>query len=423
MKCVSRAPLRATFASLSCPVPWAMFDQAAEAWVWRARDAADVWIGLGEAERCANLEQCQARLSALDLPSGAPEPCMFAAIAFDPGSPAAAPWSGFPPQWFVLPRVLLHWRAERLAVLTLNRGEAGDAETVAARICTLPAATSGAEFDMPAESTATPSGWRQAVEMIKDGIAGGTVDKVVLARTAVLPRARGRGDLRISAALRQLNARHDNFLFACKRGGIVFISASPERLLRVSGRRLETESLAGTRPRGATPDADDRCAAELLQSEKDLLEQRIVTEHLETRLQDVGCSGIELSPPLVRKHAAAQHLCTEIRAQLPPKLSADLLLSALHPTPAVCGQPADAARELIRTLEDVPRGYYGGAAGCVTAHEAELAVGIRSALLDHNRALLFAGAGIVAGSDADAEWQETEIKLQPMRNALSGVRD
>ncbi|MDD5087867.1 MAG: chorismate-binding protein, partial [bacterium] len=90
------------------------------------------------------------------------------------------------------------------------------------------------------------------------------------------------------------------------------------------------------------------------------------------------------------------------------------------PTPAVCGAPRETARELIAALEGAARGLYAGAIGWVSADEAELAVTIRSALVAGNRATVFAGAGIVAGSDPDQEWNETELKMQPLLRALEG---
>ena len=121
---------------------------------------------------------------------------------------------------------------------------------------------------------------------------------------------------------------------------------------------------------------------------------------------------------MIRPLANVQHLVTPARGRLRAGVSPDMLLAALHPTPAVCGLPRDAARDWIARLEPAPRGLYAGALGFVDARAAEFAVTIRSAVISGTRAVVFGGAGILEDSDPLEEWNETSWKMRPLLSAL-----
>jgi menaquinone-specific isochorismate synthase len=224
----------------------------------------------------------------------------------------------------------------------------------------------------------------------------------------------------MGAVLAGLLAQEGCSVFALRSGNGVFLGASPERLFALNGDKLTTESLAGTRPRGRTDREDRKLADALLESEKERREHDIVREFIASRLNAL-CAAHETDQPAVRKLATVQHLYTTLRGTLRHGVGPDEVLDALHPTPAVCGDPRDVAGELIRRLEATPRGYYAGAIGWVDAGRAEMAVAIRCGLVKGKRAIVFAGAGIVAGSDPDAEWDETENKMRPYLQALGGA--
>jgi isochorismate synthase len=209
-----------------------------------------------------------------------------------------------------------------------------------------------------------------------------------------------------------------SFLFAHHNRVGTFLGASPERLFRVEERRIQTDSLAGTRALGRTTEETERLSGELLRSEKDRAEQDVVTRFLTDALLSY-CEHVSAdAEPSVIRTSALQHLHSRVSGDLRTGASLDDLLSALHPTPAVCGLPREAARSLIQNLEYTPRGLYAGAVGYVDIKSAEFAVAIRSALVRENRVHLFAGAGIVDGSDPASEWLETAHKLTPMLRAL-----
>ena len=251
-------------------------------------------------------------------------------------------------------------------------------------------------------------------------IAKGTVNKIVLARAL---------DMRAKAPLHPLHLLNglrekfpDCYSFSVANGrGHSFIGASPERLVRVSKGVLETEALAGSTRRGQSASEDAVLGAALLASEKDRREHQHVLDSIRRRLEPLGLVLNFPATPVLRKFANVQHLQTPVSATLPSGVGLLAALAPLHPTPAVGGTPREAAVALIGELEGFPRGLYAGAIGWVNARGGgEFLVGIRSALIEGDTARVYAGAGIVAGSDVQREYAETELKFRAMREALIG---
>jgi salicylate biosynthesis isochorismate synthase len=188
------------------------------------------------------------------------------------------------------------------------------------------------------------------------------------------------------------------------------------------GDRLRTEALAGTRqldPHVDRTAALALAAEELYGSGKDLEEHAHVVRGIVEALQSIA-SGRRLPPwPEVRGLTGLAHLCSAIEADLRPGLGPLETLAALHPTPAVGGLPREAALRFLSSAEPVERGWYAGPVGWVTLDgDAQIAVGIRSALLGRDRAWLYAGAGIVLASNPEDEYRETEAKLRRLSSAL-----
>jgi menaquinone-specific isochorismate synthase len=259
--------------------------------------------------------------------------------------------------------------------------------------------------------------WRPAVRTVQAEIAGGALQKVVLSRQMTLSASLA---INPAAVLERLSGdAEDSILFACHHpSGGVFLGATPERLFQLRQNQLTVDSLAGTRPRGNNPKEDARLAQELTQSAKDRHEQELVTQHITSSLRPL-CEHVRVDGvPRVRKLSTVQHLYTSVEAELHEHTTLDDLLHVLHPTPATCGLPVAPARELIAQLEPEPRGLYAGVIGWIGVEDAEFAVTIRSGLIQGNTARLFGGAGIVADSDPDAEFDECEWKMEPLRRAL-----
>ena len=256
--------------------------------------------------------------------------------------------------------------------------------------------------------------WCAAVVAGRDAVRTGELRKVVLARELVVESDRP-FDRR--GVLRRLTAAFPGCVLAAVDG---FVCASPETLVARHGDVVRSHPLAGTAPRGGDPATDARLAAGLLASAKDRAEHQVTIDFVHQTLLP-WCSYLdEEAEPSVVGVANVQHLGTMVEGRLSdPAPSVLELVEALHPTPAVGGDPRDAAIALIARLETGDRGRYAGPVGWVDGSgNGSWAVGIRSAELTGTSARLWAGVGIVADSDPVAELDETRAKLQAMLGTL-----
>jgi len=222
------------------------------------------------------------------------------------------------------------------------------------------------------------------------------------------------------ASLRHLRQIYpDCYIFAMSNGrGQQFIGASPERLVSLRDRHLMTDALAGSAARGKTTCEDAYLASSLLSSKKETHEHRVVTKFITHQLRHLGLTP-HVSPLRLLQLSNIQHLRTPIHATLPTDLHLLDVVAALHPTPAVAGMPRAIACDHIRRYEGFERSLYAAPLGWIDHQgNGEFAVGIRSALMDGCHARLYAGAGIVAGSDPERELLEVQIKLQALLAAL-----
>jgi menaquinone-specific isochorismate synthase len=221
-------------------------------------------------------------------------------------------------------------------------------------------------------------------------------------------------------SLNNLRQIHPNcYIFSTSNGkGQNFIGASPERLISIQQQQLVTDALAGSAPRGKTPAEDAANANTLLNSEKERHEHSLVIDFITQRLSQLGLLP-QILPPRLRQLSNIQHLWTPISAIIPANVHPLKIVSQLHPTPAVAGAGREMACQEIRRYEKFERGLYAAPLGWVdAAGNCEFIVGIRSALINGDRARLYAGAGIVAGSDPEKEFAEVQLKLQALLKAL-----
>ena len=260
--------------------------------------------------------------------------------------------------------------------------------------------------------------WEQAVAQAVTAIKAGHLRKVVLARDVFASAA---ADIDARLLLRRLAARYpDCFTFACDG----MIGATPELLVRRDGPQVSALVLGGTLPRGAGEAEDLALGEELLASAKNHEEHAYAVDSIREALAPL-CQTLEVDArPALLKYPNLQHLGTRVRGTLAdggtPK-TALALAAALHPPAAVCGTPPGVALELIRELEQMDRERYAGPVGWVDADgNGEWGIALRCGQLSGRAARLFAGCGIVAGSEPAAELAETLVKLQPMRGALEG---
>ncbi|MBK1647704.1 hypothetical protein CKO36_03605 [Rhabdochromatium marinum] len=259
--------------------------------------------------------------------------------------------------------------------------------------------------------------WAQLIEQALEQIHAGELQKVVLSRRIDVQGSRSFDIARLFEVLSSVFPSCQ--IINMRRHGTSFVAATPERLLQLKGRQLEVDAIAGTAGR-ATGDARDQALGEeLLGSEKNLREHAFVVAAVREALAS-GCTSIQVPPaPRLMQLRNAQHLWSPITAEVAPGTDLFDLAAQLHPTPATNGQPRRAAHQWLRTHEPFSRGWYSGAAGFIEpGRGGELWVLLRCARLCGAHAELYAGAGIVAGSDPEAEWEETEAKLAAMLTAL-----
>jgi menaquinone-specific isochorismate synthase len=243
-----------------------------------------------------------------------------------------------------------------------------------------------------------------------DAIVRHDLEKVVLAREVVVD-ADAPFDAR-DVVHRLVSQQPGAYVYAAE--GLV--GASPELLVRRFGSDVESLPVAGT----AVADGDAASLRALAESVKDHREHRFVVDAIVDAL-GTRCVTLDAgAAPEVAVFGHVAHLATRVHGRLrEPAPSALELARLLHPTPAVGGTPRVAAVDAIRALEGFDRGRYAGPVGWVDARgDGEWAIALRGAELDGTRARLVAGAGIVEGSDPDAEWAETQAKLEPMLRAL-----
>lgn len=255
--------------------------------------------------------------------------------------------------------------------------------------------------------------WLRTIEDAIAEIRAGRLDKVVVAREVLVEANR---PIVVPDVLERLRSLYPACVVFSVDG---FLGASPELLVERRGTAVRSHPLAGTFPRSGDPHADELLAAELVASVKDQREHRFVIEEIDRVLRPM-CSTLDVpATPSIMQLRNVLHLGTEIAGTLAGEATALELAAALHPTPAVAGTPTAGALAWLLRHEGMERGRYAGPVGWVDASgDGMFAIGIRSAEVDGRRARLFAGVGVVEGSDPGRELVETQLKLQAILAAV-----
>ncbi|EJW17844.1 isochorismate synthase DhbC [Paenibacillus alvei] len=281
-----------------------------------------------------------------------------------------------------------------------------------------------------------PEQYKQGVNQVLERLQSGELQKVVLSRSLEVTLSHDvdvqrllhrllcqntRGyTFAVPLTMEQQHVSKDNGVSAAAGTAQTLIGASPELLVTKRGMQIKVNPLAGSAARSDDPIEDERRAAQLLRSEKDLHEHAVVIEAVVSALRPY-CSKLHVpeGPSLVSTKTM-WHLSTEINGELADHAISSLELAlALHPTPAICGTPTEAARDVIREIEPFERGFFTGAVGwCDANGDGEWAVTIRCAEVEGRSLRLYAGAGIVVGSSAEAELAETSAKLRTLLQAI-----
>ena len=395
---------------------------APTAWVTTDADGEDTGlVGWGEAaraefsgaERFSRAQRWWARwLSDADvvdevrLPGTGP--VAFASFAFDPqpGTSVA-----------VVPSVVVGRRdgVTWLTVVARSPREARFAvdESVAAlgHPTALPESPRGVAYS---EGSLSVTDWQAAVTEAVRRIDDGELDKVVLARDVVVTT-----DVPVDTRylLGQLAARYPSCWTFSVDG---LLGATPEMLVRRIGDTVTSRVLAGTMRRSSDATNDASLASALLDSAKDHAEHEYAVQSVALALA-AHCTDLDVPPtPRLLRLANVQHLATDVSGVLADGAPVLALAASLHPTAAVCGTPTERAFAVIRELEGMDRGRYAGPVGWVDSRgDGEFGIALRCASVEADDTLrLYAGCGLVSGSDADAELAESQAKLVAMRDAL-----
>ena len=346
----------------------------------------------------------------------------FLGFSFLPEPGSDPVWRGFEPCEVFIPRIAIEGRGER-SVISVAIPDGEDAQPTLDLLSSMrhpewaPVVDLG---DHATESHPAVSQWAESVAAAVDVIDSGAIDKVVLARSVVV---RSDGPPAILRMFRELVASYPQcYNFAWKSGDAVFMGASPELLARVDGTDLRSNPLAGSAPRGEGQSDDLEIGARLLGSSKDRREHALVVDSMKEQLEPLTSDLLVSDAPSLKKMATVQHLSTEITGQLVPGIGLLDVIEAVHPTPAVGGVPTKAAVDLIAQLESIDRGWYTGGIGWVNGSgDGAVALGLRCGLIRANTTHLFAGAGIVSGSQPDDELRETRLKLTPLLQLLTAT--
>lgn len=412
---------------------------AGRLFVWQRPDRGEYLTGTGVAaewrfEGAEAIRQVRQQAQALlaravvEVTTGAGDtgPLCFSGFAFDPqGRDRDGVWQGFADGWAVVPSLLLIRRPQESAlVITVTADQCLNPDAEALR---LEAEIANFFAASPDEAAPTPVAcvahddqarvWGDTIDVFKQHIEDGDAVKIVLARRVGLTNE---GGFSLPRALERLGRRYANCnIFAIGDGDSTFLGATPEMLVSLQDNLASIDCLAGSAPRGCNEAEDASLARALRADEKELWEHDLVRRGIEQALRGVTTRLDVPTTPIVRSTASVQHLYTPMQAQVAPGHGLLDLVERLHPTPATAGLPRESALALIREQEGFDRGWYAGPLGWFDRHgNGEFAVALRSALVRGSQAWLFAGCGIVAGSDPEREYRESQVKMEAMLWAL-----
>lgn len=272
--------------------------------------------------------------------------------------------------------------------------------------------------ELPFESSMGEAAFKAAVERIKDYTAAGDVMQVVPSQRLSAPFTAD--PVQLYRAIRRLNP--SPYLYCLHLGDHHVVGSSPEILVRVQDGLATVRPIAGTRRRGATPEQDSSLEAELLADPKEVAEHLMLIDLGRNDLGRVATTGsVKLTEKMaVERYSHVMHIVSNVTGQLQPGLDALDALAATFPAGTLSGAPKVRAMEIIQNLEPHKRGIYGGAVGYIGwCGNMDLAIAIRTAVLKDGQIHVQAGAGVVADSDPQSEWDETMNKARAMMRAAA----
>lgn len=407
----SSVPIEADIVDAFCIMQKGFTDQ----FVYYRKDAPRRFMGLG---RCIALSSMEGVDCELEGPADV-QPVFFSFNRFDAENPAPCDelFDAFPRLRFMLPEIVLIQTdaGSYLQVNSLSPVYQGRVRRFLKQAASAPART---RRTIPHRiEPDSREDWRRAVGEALAAIDGGVVGKVVLSRRQKLVADEPFSSKDLLVNLIDGDARGTVLLY--RYADVFFCGCTPELLARKDGARVSSMCLAGTCPAGADEQERRRLADELMADGKNRAEHDYVVRHVREVFRRVCFDADVPQTPGIMPLTHVQHLHTPAAAQVLDGVSLWELMGDLHPTPAVSGTPVGEARMLIRRIERYNRGFFAGACGYIdAAGDGEFSVGLRTGVFDGETGWLYAGCGIVAGSDADAEYDEIGLKLKTILDAF-----
>lgn len=407
----SSVPIEADIVDAFCTMQKGFTDQ----FVYYRKDAPRRFMGLG---RCIALSSMEGVDCELEGPADV-QPVFFSFNRFDAENPAPCDelFDAFPRLRFMLPEIVLIQTdaGSYLQVNSLSPVYQGRVRRFLKQAASAPART---RRTIPHRiEPDSREDWRRAVDEALAAIDAGVVGKVVLSRRQKLVADEPFSSKDLLVNLIDGDARGTVLLY--RYADVFFCGCTPELLVRKDGARVSSMCLAGTCPAGADEQERRRLADELMADGKNRAEHDYVVRHVREVFRRV-CFDVDVpQTPGIMPLTHVQHLHTPAAAQVLDGVSLWELMGDLHPTPAVSGTPVGEARMLIRRIERYNRGFFAGACGYIdAAGDGEFSVGLRTGVFDGETGWLYAGCGIVAGSNADAEYDEIGLKLKTILDAF-----
>lgn len=402
------------------PFEWVQAQTLSTKLYWAGREEDVVVVAVGVADACrsdgsVSFEALQAHLNPI-LASCDDNVRYYGGMRFDQSKPFDASWKSFGAFGFALPRFEIRveeGRAGFICNLVLPQ-DYGELDEILEQIDQLRFPEESLDLHMPGPldraDLPDENGWSENVRWALSSFEETSLDKVVFARQATFDLSGELDPLVLLKNLKDAKPHCFHFYFQ-PEPGVAFVGATPERLFRQKGRVVDSEAVAGTRPRGETEEEDRLLLHEMMHNEKDVREHNYVQVNIKEQLEPLSDEVWVDRAPTGMRLASRWHLLSRIKATLRTGVTSLDVLQALHPTPAVGGYPTLEALDAIRLRESFDRGWYAGPVGWIGPDKAEFAVAIRSGLVQGQHLLLYSGAGIVAGSTPEAEWAEIEQKI------------
>ena len=407
----SSVPIEADIVDAFCIMQKGFTDQ----FVYYRKDAPRRFMGLG---RCIALSSMEGVDCELEGPADV-QPVFFSFNRFDAENPAPCDelFDAFPRLRFMLPEIVLIQTdaGSYLQVNSLSPVYQGRVRRFLKQAASAPART---RRTIPHRiEPDSREDWRRAVGEALAAVDAGVVGKVVLSRRQKLVADEPFSSKDLLVNLIDGDARGTVLLY--RYADVFFCGCTPELLVRKDGARVSSMCLAGTCPAGADEQERRRLADELMADGKNRAEHDYVVRHVREVFRRV-CFDVDVpQTPGIMPLTHVQHLHTPAAAQVLDGVSLWELMGDLHPTPAVSGTPVGEARMLIRRIERYNRGFFAGACGYIdAAGDGEFSVGLRTGVFDGETGWLYAGCGIVAGSEPDAEYDEIGLKLKTILDAF-----